>query len=111
SLAQRDRQREAGKARPGNHDVRVASLIRHRRPASARDLSRARAWATSRVAFSWSMIFSESRYPLFGIMLWSHRMSSALDEILGILDLEPLEVNLFRGRSPQVPWQRVFGGQ
>ena len=38
-------------------------------------------------------------------------MSSALDEILGILDLEPLEVNLFRGRSPQVPWQRVFGGQ
>src|ERR1700745_1589984 len=38
-------------------------------------------------------------------------MSSALDEILGILDLESLEVNLFRGRSPQVPWQRVFGGQ
>src|SRR5438105_6011411 len=57
------------------------------------------------------MIFSENRYPLFGIMLWSRRMSSALDEILGILDLEPLEVNLFRGRSPQVPWQRVFGGQ
>src|SRR5262249_658692 len=28
-----------------------------------------------------------------------------------ILDLEPLEVNLFRGRSPQVGWQRVFGGQ
>src|SRR5262249_3347879 len=26
-------------------------------------------------------------------------------------DLEPLEVNLFRGRSPQVTWQRVFGGQ
>src|SRR5438105_7525004 len=57
------------------------------------------------------MIFSENRYPLFGIMLWSRRMSSALDEILGILDLEPLEVNLFRGRSPQVPWQRVFGGE
>jgi len=38
-------------------------------------------------------------------------MSSALAEILDILDLEPLEVNLFRGRSPQVPWQRVFGGQ
>src|SRR5690606_35410488 len=28
-----------------------------------------------------------------------------------ILDLEPLEHNLFRGRSPQVGWQRVFGGQ
>jgi acyl-CoA thioesterase II len=38
-------------------------------------------------------------------------MSSALDQVLAILDLEPLEVNLFRGRSPQVGWQRVFGGQ
>lgn len=38
-------------------------------------------------------------------------MSSAVDELLGILDLEQLEVNLFRGRSPQVGWQRVFGGQ
>jgi acyl-CoA thioesterase-2 len=41
----------------------------------------------------------------------ANRMSSALDEVLAILDLEPLEVNLFRGRSPQVGWQRVFGGQ
>jgi acyl-CoA thioesterase-2 len=31
--------------------------------------------------------------------------------LLDILDLEPLEVNLFRGRSPQDLWQRVFGGQ
>lgn len=38
-------------------------------------------------------------------------MSSALQELLNILDLEQLEVNLFRGRSPQVGWQRVFGGQ
>jgi acyl-CoA thioesterase-2 len=38
-------------------------------------------------------------------------MSSAIGEVLSILDLEPLEVNLFRGRSPQVGWQRVFGGQ
>src|ERR1700756_4068571 len=36
---------------------------------------------------------------------------SAVQELLSILDLEPLEVNLFRGRSPQVGWQRVFGGQ
>ena len=38
-------------------------------------------------------------------------MSSALQDVLSILDLEPLEVNLFRGRSPQSRWQRVFGGQ
>jgi acyl-CoA thioesterase-2 len=38
-------------------------------------------------------------------------MSSAIENLLAILDLEPLEVNLFRGRSPQVTWQRVFGGQ
>src|SRR5499425_1373820 len=38
-------------------------------------------------------------------------MSSAVQDLLDILDLEPLEVNLFRGRSPQAGWQRVFGGQ
>jgi acyl-CoA thioesterase-2 len=38
-------------------------------------------------------------------------MSTAVEQLLSILDLEPLEVNLFRGRSPQVGWQRVFGGQ
>ena len=38
-------------------------------------------------------------------------MSSAIQEVVSILDLEPLEVNLFRGRSPQSSWQRVFGGQ
>jgi acyl-CoA thioesterase-2 len=38
-------------------------------------------------------------------------MPTAVQDLLGILDLEPLEVNLFRGRSPQVGWQRVFGGQ
>lgn len=36
---------------------------------------------------------------------------SAVDQLLQILDLETLEVDLFRGRSPQVGWQRVFGGQ
>ncbi|SOC43287.1 (3S)-malyl-CoA thioesterase [Rhizobium subbaraonis] len=34
-----------------------------------------------------------------------------MEALLSILDLEALEVNLFRGRSPQVGWQRVFGGQ
>ena len=38
-------------------------------------------------------------------------MSSAVHDLLAILDLEQLEVNLFRGRTPQVGWQRVFGGQ
>jgi acyl-CoA thioesterase-2 len=38
-------------------------------------------------------------------------MSSAVQDLVTLLDLEPLEVNLFRGRSPQVGWQRVFGGQ
>jgi acyl-CoA thioesterase II len=38
-------------------------------------------------------------------------MTAAMRELLDILDLERLEHNLFRGRSPQVGWQRVFGGQ
>jgi acyl-CoA thioesterase-2 len=38
-------------------------------------------------------------------------MSSAVEELISILDLETLEHNLFRGRSPQSGWQRVFGGQ
>ncbi len=38
-------------------------------------------------------------------------MTRAIDDLLAILDLEQLEHNLYRGRSPQVGWQRVFGGQ
>ncbi len=38
-------------------------------------------------------------------------MTQAMQELLDILDLERLEHNLYRGRSPQVGWQRVFGGQ
>jgi acyl-CoA thioesterase II len=38
-------------------------------------------------------------------------MTAAVENLLRILDLEPLEHNLFRGRSPDVGWQRVFGGQ
>ncbi len=36
---------------------------------------------------------------------------TALASLISILDLEPLEENLFRGRSPADGWQRVFGGQ
>ncbi|WP_316858316.1 acyl-CoA thioesterase II [uncultured Cohaesibacter sp.] len=38
-------------------------------------------------------------------------MTSAIDTLLSILDLETLETNLFRANSPQSGWQRVFGGQ
>lgn len=38
-------------------------------------------------------------------------MSQAMRDLLDILDIETLEHNLFRGRSPQSGWQRVFGGQ
>lgn len=38
-------------------------------------------------------------------------MSHGVDDLLEILDLETLEHNLFRGKSPSVGWQRVFGGQ
>jgi acyl-CoA thioesterase-2 len=35
----------------------------------------------------------------------------AVDELIRVLDLEPIEVNIFRGTSPDVDLQRVFGGQ
>ncbi len=38
-------------------------------------------------------------------------MSKSLIDLLAILDLEQLEVNMFRGVSPNTNWQRVFGGQ
>ncbi len=36
---------------------------------------------------------------------------TALDDLITLLDLEPIEVNIFRGRSPDDDRQRVFGGQ
>ncbi len=38
-------------------------------------------------------------------------MSDALDKLLDLLDLEQIEANIFRGRSPDETVQRVFGGQ
>jgi acyl-CoA thioesterase-2 len=38
-------------------------------------------------------------------------MGTAFDELLALLELEQLEVNLFRGLSPDEDRQRVFGGQ
>jgi acyl-CoA thioesterase-2 len=38
-------------------------------------------------------------------------MPNPIETLLQILDLEEVERNIFRGLSPQVGWQRVFGGQ
>jgi acyl-CoA thioesterase-2 len=38
-------------------------------------------------------------------------MGEALDFLVKLLDLEPIEVNIFRGVSPDEDRQRVFGGQ
>jgi len=38
-------------------------------------------------------------------------MSKALDALVELLDLEAIEVNIFRGVSPDEQRQRVFGGQ
>ena len=38
-------------------------------------------------------------------------MSEAVKTLIRILDLEQIEQNLYRGESPNVGWQRVFGGQ
>ncbi len=38
-------------------------------------------------------------------------VTGALKGLVELLDLEPIEVNIFRGTSPQERHQRVFGGQ
>ncbi|MGE0879476.1 MAG: acyl-CoA thioesterase [Acidimicrobiia bacterium] len=38
-------------------------------------------------------------------------MASALDNLVALLDLEQIEIDIFRGLSPDVTHQRVFGGQ
>lgn len=38
-------------------------------------------------------------------------MPRSLDELITLLDLEELEVGLFRGRQPETALQRAFGGQ
>lgn len=41
----------------------------------------------------------------------SDALTSALDDLIHVLDLEPLEVNLFRGQSRDLGGKSVFGGQ
>ncbi len=38
-------------------------------------------------------------------------MTNAAERLVDLLDLEQIEVNIFRGRSPDESLQRVFGGQ
>ena len=38
-------------------------------------------------------------------------MKPELQDLLDLLDLEQIEVNMFRGVSPAEGWQRVYGGQ
>lgn len=38
-------------------------------------------------------------------------MNGSIEEVLELLNLEAIEVNIFRGVSPKDRWQRVFGGQ
>jgi acyl-CoA thioesterase II len=52
-----------------------------------------------------------SRTPKKSSTFRSETNSAALDGLVSILDLETLEQNLFRGRSPEAGWQRVYGGQ
>jgi acyl-CoA thioesterase-2 len=52
--------------------------------------------------------------PQIGAMTGSMAQDGAkqsLDTLLGLLDLERIEDNIFRGLSPQDRWQRVYGGQ
>lgn len=38
-------------------------------------------------------------------------MSGSADELVSLLDLEPIDLDLYRGRQPPTDRQRVFGGQ
>lgn len=38
-------------------------------------------------------------------------MTAVVDELVNLLDLEEIEKNHYRGRSPDDSWQRVYGGQ
>ncbi|WP_058042805.1 acyl-CoA thioesterase [Streptomyces roseifaciens] len=38
-------------------------------------------------------------------------MTTPTDRLVGLLDLEQIDLNIFRGRSPDESLQRVFGGQ
>src|SRR5689334_6958543 len=41
----------------------------------------------------------------------AHLGQMAVDNLVRLLDLEPIEENIFRGARAKSKWQRVFGGQ
>src|SRR5437764_7130082 len=49
--------------------------------------------------------------PITGLGQTGSMPQSEVDELVTLLDLEPIEVNIFRGVSPDEDRQRVFGGQ
>src|SRR5690606_3624094 len=104
-LLQRNRGGKADIAGARYQNVEFRSMVRHRH-------SSIHLWKRSPLAQSPPRLLTASvscPKPCRA----SERGSSmtAMDELLGILDLERLEHNLFRGRSPKLDWQRVFGGQ
>ena len=38
-------------------------------------------------------------------------MGTGVEDLIGLFDLERIELNLFRGHSPDDGWQRIYGGQ
>ena len=99
-LLQRDRGRQPDIARPGDQDVERPFL-----------------GASSTSPFACVLRLtcrcrSDGNRPALTLFHEGREiMSAAMQELLAILDLEKLEHNLFRGRSPKLDWQRVFGGQ
>ena len=67
----------------------------------------------------WASTISLAMYGLARLARWtSHRrrrifpgMSRALDDLVALLSLERIEENIFRGRSEDLGWGTVFGGQ
>jgi acyl-CoA thioesterase II len=49
--------------------------------------------------------------PLYGSPMNDTPQKTPIEEVLALLDLEAIEVNIFRGLSPNDRMQRVFGGQ
>src|SRR6201999_3100852 len=97
ALTQRQRQRQPGERAATDHN---ASLCRHTDPTPSRSCTRS--------------IAGRNRHAKQGVCISkteSAAMSKGLIDLISILDLEPLEVNMFRGNSPKTSWQRVFGGQ
>jgi len=61
--------------------------------------------------YGWAMNDDPAPEPSLPLAQSPVSSQRALDDLVALLDLEPIEVNLFRGISPDENRQRVFGGQ